>query len=79
MAVSTRMGLAVGATEAEMPEGGDSAELFVQFFSKNERKLRAFLYHLLPGTEGVAEVMPEVSLVLWKKFDRFDPGTEFLK
>jgi RNA polymerase sigma-70 factor (ECF subfamily) len=53
--------------------------LFVRLFSASERSLRAFLYNLLPGSEEVDEVMQQVSLVLWKKFDQFDPDTEFLR
>lgn len=60
-------------------EDPPDADLFVRLFSENERKIRAFLYNLLPGSDEVDEVMQQVSLVLWKKFDQFDPDTVFLK
>ncbi len=62
-----------------MPDHEPDTELFVRLFTESERKLRAFLYTLLPGTDEVDEVMQQISMVLWKKFDQFDPDTEFLK
>lgn len=35
--------------------------------------MRAFVTSLLPNWEGVDEVMQETSLVMWRKFDQFDP------
>ena len=43
--------------------------------------VRAFVTSLLPNWEGVDEVMQEASLVMWKKFDQFDPdrpGSKFI-
>lgn len=52
---------------------------FVKQLITAEPRLRAFLYTLLPGTTEVDEVMQEVSVVLWKKYDQFDPETTFLR
>ncbi|MEM9481399.1 MAG: sigma-70 family RNA polymerase sigma factor [Verrucomicrobiota bacterium] len=56
-------------------------EDFVRLFSKYEGNLRAFATSLLPHWEGVDEVMQEASLVMWRKFDQFDPdrpGSKFI-
>lgn len=69
----------MGEIVPELRGGRDRTELFVGLFSANERRLRSYLFNLLPGADEVDEVMQEVSLVLWRKFDQFDPSTEFLK
>lgn len=59
----------------------DHHEEFVRLFSKYEGNLRAFVTSLLPNWEGVDEVMQETSLVMWRKFDQFDPdrpGSKFI-
>ena len=54
-------------------------ERFVTTFTRNEPAIRAFLRSLLPSWEDAVEVMQNTSLVLWRKFDTFDPNTDFLK
>lgn len=56
-----------------------SYEQFVTLFTRNEPALRAFIRSLLPSWEDSIEVMQNTSLVLWRKFNTFDPNTEFLK
>lgn len=53
-------------------------EQFVQLFVAHEGKLRAFLRSLLPRWDDVDEVMQETSLVAWRKFGQFEPGTSFM-
>ncbi|MBK1832632.1 sigma-70 family RNA polymerase sigma factor [Roseibacillus ishigakijimensis] len=54
-------------------------DLFIPLFMASERRLRAFVHGLVPSQQDVDEVMQEVSIVLWKKFDQFEPGTEFIR
>lgn len=64
-----------------MPAPEDHHEDFVRLFSKHEGNVRAFVTSLLPNWEGVDEVMQEASLVMWRKFDQFDPnrpGSKFI-
>ncbi|WP_411844855.1 sigma-70 family RNA polymerase sigma factor [Roseibacillus persicicus] len=58
---------------------GDGRDLFIPLFMASERRLRAFVYGMVPSQQDVDEVMQEVSIVLWKKFDKFEPGTEFIR
>jgi RNA polymerase sigma-70 factor (ECF subfamily) len=57
----------------------DNYLLFVQLFARHEAGLRTFVRSLLPTWTDTDEVMQEVSIVLWKKFDQFDPSTEFIR
>ena len=51
---------------------------FVTLFTRHEARLRSFVRSLLPGWTDVDEVMQQVGLVIWRKFDQFDPATTFL-
>ncbi len=53
-------------------------EDFVRLFVAHEGRLRAFIRTLLPTWADVDEVMQETSLVAWRKFSRFERGTNFL-
>jgi len=53
-------------------------EEFVRLFVAHEGRLRAFVRALLPTWADVDEVMQETSLVAWRKFARFERGTNFL-
>ena len=59
-----------------MNEPGSQQEDFVRLFSRHEGSVRAFVASLLPNWEGVDEVMQEASVVMWRKFDQFDPDRE---
>lgn len=64
-----------------MTSPADHHENFVRLFSLHEGNVRAFVSSLLPNWEGVDEVMQEASLVMWRKFDQFDPdrpGSKFV-
>ncbi|HIG80799.1 MAG TPA: sigma-70 family RNA polymerase sigma factor [Verrucomicrobiales bacterium] len=60
-----------------MENQGKKYEDFVRQFTRAEPGLRAFLRALLPTAEDMEEVLQDTSLVLWKKFDVFEPGTNF--
>jgi RNA polymerase sigma-70 factor (ECF subfamily) len=53
-------------------------EEFVRLFVAHEGRLRAFIRTLLPTWADVDEVMQETSLVAWRKFGRFERGTNFM-
>jgi len=57
----------------------DSYSTFVGLFTRHEGGLRAFVRTLLPTWGDTDEVMQEVSLVAWRKFDQFDPETDFMR
>lgn len=56
----------------------DRYEQFVELFTKNERNLRSFVRSLLPTWHDADEVVQDVALVAWRKFDEFEPGTSFI-
>ena len=52
----------MGNSQTGTPPGGSNTELFMQLFAKNGRRVRAFLYNLIPRPEEVDAVMREFSL-----------------
>ncbi|MFH5803346.1 sigma-70 family RNA polymerase sigma factor [Alienimonas sp. DA493] len=49
-------------------------DLFVSLLTHNEPALRRFVRSLLPGGEGLDDVMQNVALECWHKFSEFDAG-----
>jgi len=71
--------LPTGDEEAAIKAALSSREPFVLLLAKHESAIRAFIYSLLPNWADTEEVLQETSLVVWRKFDQFTPGTNFLR
>jgi RNA polymerase sigma-70 factor, ECF subfamily len=50
---------------------------FIAEFSKNSRRLYGYIRSLVPDVNDANEAYQNASLVMWKKFDEFSPGTNF--
>jgi RNA polymerase sigma-70 factor, ECF subfamily len=59
-----------------MPAELDVQE-FMKLFVPNQRHLRTYIRALLPGSPDVDDVFQETSVLLWRKFSEFKPGTNF--
>lgn len=44
---------------------------------KNQPRIHGFIFALVHDHQASAEILQDVSMVLWRKFDRFEPGTDF--
>ena len=53
-------------------------ECFVQLFAQHERHLRAFIRSTGLDWAAVDDVVQTVSLVMWRKWDQFDPESDFM-
>ncbi len=56
----------------------DKSKLFLPLFLRNERRLYAFIFTLLPHRADADDLLQETSLVMWDKFDPSCPPTDFL-
>jgi RNA polymerase sigma-70 factor, ECF subfamily len=56
----------------------DTPEQFLRLFLESERRIYAFILSVLANPTDADDVLQEVSLVLWKKFDQFQQGTDFV-
>ena len=52
-------------------------ERFLALFLADQRRLFQFVSSLLADVHAAEDVMQQASLVLWRKFDQFQPGTSF--
>jgi RNA polymerase sigma-70 factor (ECF subfamily) len=53
-------------------------ERFVQLFLQHERRIRAFILTMVPHWADADDLLQETSAVIWRKFDGFEPGTDFI-
>ena len=59
-----------------MPDS-DLAASFSRLLIANQRRLYGFVYTLVQDHTATDEILQEVATVLLKKFDQFEPGTDF--
>lgn len=52
-------------------------DLFLRLFAEHEAALHALLRAMLPCREDASEAMQETIIVLWQKFEEFDPTRDF--
>lgn len=63
-----------------MPDSEDDRyEIFVKKFAHFEPDLRRFIRSLLPTWNDADEVLQQTAIVIWRKFDQYDPETNFMK
>ena len=53
-------------------------EAFLKEFASHHDRLFAYLFSLLPHRPDAEDVFQRCSLVLWQKFDQWEPGSDFL-
>jgi len=61
---------------SESPDQERMAQ-FVELYSEHFARLQYYVMALLPTPSDAQDVLQETSLVLWKKFDTFEVGTNF--
>ncbi|MFV1994946.1 MAG: sigma-70 family RNA polymerase sigma factor [Verrucomicrobiales bacterium] len=52
-------------------------ESFVALFVESEPALRSFILSQVANWADMNEILQQTSLILWRKFDRYKPGTSF--
>jgi RNA polymerase sigma-70 factor, ECF subfamily len=55
----------------------DRAAAFTRLWTKHQPRIFAYIHALVPNWGDAEEVLQEAGVVLWQKFDRFDPTTNF--
>ena len=51
---------------------------FVEHFSEARRTVYAFIFVLVGNAADADDIFQEVCVVLWRRYDQFRPGTNFL-
>ena len=58
-------------------EGSARASEFVPLITSNTRRIYTYLLTLVPNRADAEEIFQEVCLLLWERFDEFEPGSHF--
>ena len=56
----------------------DRTEAFIRLLIEHERKLGRYAMTLVPHAQDADEVLQESKMIMWRSFDRFQLGTDFV-
>jgi RNA polymerase sigma-70 factor, ECF subfamily len=65
--------------EALRPAEPTKIERFAQLLATCQRRVFLYLLTLLQNAADAEEVLQETNVVLWRKFDQYEPGTSFAR
>jgi len=51
---------------------------FLSLMMSNQRQIHAYILGLVPNRDTAQDLMQETLLVMWSKFEEFEPGSSFL-
>ncbi|QDT88660.1 sigma-70 family RNA polymerase sigma factor [Gimesia algae] len=69
---------AVGTVRISAVLKPDEIEQFVQLLTAHQSKLYAYIRSLLPDSQAVQDVLQETNLVLWRRSEEFEAGSNFV-
>ena len=55
-----------------------SADQFLSLVMAHQRRIHAFILSLVPNTHDADDLLQETTLTMWRKYDSYEPGTDFL-
>jgi RNA polymerase sigma-70 factor, ECF subfamily len=58
---------------------GERRDAFARLFAQHDRWLYAYLVSLLGNAAHAEEVFQEVCVVLWREYEKFELGTDFVR
>lgn len=70
----------LGLNHSDVDQAGDEGDLherFVRLFTRERRRIYAYTFSLIPVPADAEDIFQQVSIVLWRKFDQFDPNRDF--
>lgn len=50
---------------------------FIELYTAHEVRLRGYVLSLVPRWSDAEDIVQKCSLILWNKFDQYEPGTNF--
>jgi Sigma-70 region 2 len=63
---------------AEEDDVAANGRAFITLFLKSQRRIFAYILTLLPHQADAEDVLQEVSVTLWERFDENDPPEDFI-
>lgn len=65
--------------ESRVAPMGPKVERFAQLLATCQRRVFLYALGLVHNSADAEEILQETNLVLWRKFDQYEPGTEFAR
>lgn len=56
----------------------DRTQEFLELLTQHDRQLSVYVYSLVPGSVDADDILQQTKMNLWRCFDQFEPGTNFL-
>ena len=51
---------------------------FLRFYTKYQHRVLAYLFTLVGNRRDAEDLFQDTTVILWEKFDQFEPGTDFV-
>jgi RNA polymerase sigma-70 factor (ECF subfamily) len=66
------------SSPVERTDAMQRTEEFIRLFTKCEPRIFAYILTLVRNFSDADDVLQQTNLVMWRKFDEFQPGTDFV-
>lgn len=60
-----------------MDSNNQRTEAFLSLLMANQRRINSYILSLVPNFSDADDIMQETITVMWRKFDKFEIGTDF--
>jgi RNA polymerase sigma-70 factor, ECF subfamily len=61
------------------PSDPKRTEQFIELLSSHQRQLLGYIVALVHNMDDAEDLLQQTNMVLWRKFDDYRPGTEFIR
>ena len=65
------------SSDNESDSADDRTAEFLRLYAAHQARIFAYIFALLPNWHDCEEVFQDMSVVLWRAFDEFQPGSNF--
>ncbi len=73
----SRMGAIMNLSQQQPDREPPSQDRFLRLFLASERELLRYVMALAPRIDDAREIVQQTAVVLWEKFDQYDPSLPF--
>jgi RNA polymerase sigma-70 factor, ECF subfamily len=72
-------GIATHQVQGKAAGMSTKEDQFADFFSTNQQRVFGYILGLVRNTSDAQDILQQTAVTAWRKFDEFDPNTEFLR
>src|SRR5476651_881998 len=74
---SAKFNLLAPNMDALPPDSAADTEAYLRLLTQHDRWLATYVYSLVASTADAKDILQEVKVTMWKKFAKFEQGTNF--